>query len=375
MTGDSLPERVVLHGSIVFNAVARSKKKLLKLIRLVSSRIFRYFKSSCRLLTGPRPAVANETLGYFMARIYQFLITVGINPEKLRFRQHMSNEMAHYATDCWDAEIKTSYGWVECVGCADRSCYDLSQHTKATVQVTELQPQMAKIGKSFKKDAKEITRVLKELGEEEISLLEKEMETKGEYNLTVDGKEFLITKDMVNINRSQKTVHVEEIIPAVIEPSFGIGRIMYAIWEHSFKTRAGDEMRTYFALPPVIAPLKCSVLPLSSHTDFAPFVASLSQDLTKHEVSHKVDDSSGSIGRRYTRTDEIAIPFGITVDFDSLKEPHSVTLRERDTMEQIRVPLDQIAALVSDLSRCKQTWEAAKCCYPKFEQQETTKAA
>ncbi|GFY55601.1 glycine--tRNA ligase [Trichonephila inaurata madagascariensis] len=234
---------------------------------------------------------------------------------------------------------------------------------------------MAKIGKSFKKDAKEITRVLKELGEEEISLLEKEMETKGEYNLTVDGKEFLITKDMVNINRSQKTVHVEEIIPAVIEPSFGIGRIMYAIWEHSFKTRAGDEMRTYFALPPVIAPLKCSVLPLSSHTDFVPFVASLSQDLTKHEVSHKVDDSSGSIGRRYTRTDEIAIPFGITVDFDSLKEPHSITLRERDTMEQIRVPLDQVAALVSDLSRGKQTWEAAKCCYPKFEQQETTKAA
>ncbi|KFM58098.1 Glycine--tRNA ligase, partial [Stegodyphus mimosarum] len=52
--------------------------------------------------------IANETLGYFMARIYQFLIAVGINSEKLRFRQHMSNEMAHYATDCWDAEIKTS---------------------------------------------------------------------------------------------------------------------------------------------------------------------------------------------------------------------------------------------------------------------------
>ncbi|GIX92978.1 glycine--tRNA ligase [Caerostris darwini] len=76
--------------------------------------------------------VANQTLGYFMARICQFLVTVGVTPEKLRFRQHMSNEMAHYATDCWDAEIKTSYGWVECVGCADRSCYDLTQHTKAT---------------------------------------------------------------------------------------------------------------------------------------------------------------------------------------------------------------------------------------------------
>ncbi|GIZ03287.1 glycine--tRNA ligase [Caerostris extrusa] len=216
---------------------------------------------------------------------------------------------------------------------------------------------MAKIGKSFKKDAKEITKVLKELDEDKIAELEKEMETKGEYILNVNGTEFTITKEMVNINRSQKTMHVEEIIPAVIEPSFGIGRIII------------------FALPPVIAPLKCSVLPLSGHPDFAPFVSTLSQDLTKNEVSHRVDDSSGSIGRRYTRTDEIAIPFGITVDFDSLKEPYSVTLRERDTMEQIRVPLEQVASLVSDLSRGRQTWEAAKCCYPKFEQQETTKGA
>lgn len=59
--------------------------------------------------------------------------------------------------------------------------------------------------------------------------------------------------------------------------------------------------------------------------------------LTNAGISHKIDDSSGSIGRRYARTDEIAIPFAITIDFDSLKEPHSVTLRERDSMQQIRV--------------------------------------
>lgn len=61
--------------------------------------------------------------------------------------------------------------------------------------------------------------------------------------------------------------------------------------------------------------------------------------LTKAEVSHKVDDSSGSIGRRYARTDEIAIPYGITVDFDTLKNPHSVTLRERDSTGQVRIPV------------------------------------
>lgn len=76
--------------------------------------------------------MANETLGYFMARIYMFLVHIGVDPNRLRFRQHMSNEMAHYACDCWDAECQTSYGWIECVGCADRSCYDLNQHAKST---------------------------------------------------------------------------------------------------------------------------------------------------------------------------------------------------------------------------------------------------
>lgn len=333
--------------------------------------------------------IANQTLGYFMGRIFQFLVAIGIHREKLRFRQHMSNEMAHYATDCWDAEIKTSYGWIECVGCADRSCYDLSQHSKATgvrlnaeaplkepktVEVTELQPQMAVIGKSFKKDAKEITRVLKNLSEEELTTVETELQAKGVYNVVIEGKEFPITKEMVTVSRNSKTVHVEEIIPAVIEPSFGIGRIMYAVWEHTFRTRPGDEMRTFFSLPPLISPLKCCVLPLSGHPDFAPFIKTLDEELTTNGVSYRRDESSGSIGRRYTRTDEIAVPFGITVDFDSLKEPHSVTLRERDSMEQIRVPLDQVARLVRDLSLGKQTWEGAKCCYPKFEQQEVTKS-
>ena len=64
--------------------------------------------------------VANQTLGYFLARIQNFLMKIGVDNSRLRFRQHMANEMAHYACDCWDAEILTSYGWVECVGCADR---------------------------------------------------------------------------------------------------------------------------------------------------------------------------------------------------------------------------------------------------------------
>lgn len=76
---------------------------------------------------------------------------------------------------------------------------------------------------------------------------------------------------MISVKTASKTVHVEEITPSVIEPSFGIGRIMYSLLEHSFRMRDGDEQRCYFSLPSVVAPLKCSVLPLSNNADFVPF--------------------------------------------------------------------------------------------------------
>jgi len=137
------------------------------------------------------------------------------------------------------------------------------------------------------------------------------------------------------------------------------------------QVREGDEQRTYFSLPPVIAPLKCSLLPLSNNTDFVPLVNQISQALTMLDVSHRMDDSSGSIGKRYARTDEVAIPFGITVDFDSLKEPFSVTLRERDTTTQIRVGVDAVAEVVRQLSTGRTTWAEVTQKFPKFEAQET----
>src|SRR4051812_37130463 len=73
--------------------------------------------------------IANETLGYYIGRIQQFMLKIGVSPSRLRFRQHLRNEMAHYACDCWDCELETSFGWIECVGCADRSAYDLTQHS------------------------------------------------------------------------------------------------------------------------------------------------------------------------------------------------------------------------------------------------------
>ncbi|KAJ7396163.1 glycine--tRNA ligase [Pitangus sulphuratus] len=195
-----------------------------------------------------------------------------------------------------------------------------------------------------------------------------------EFTVETEGKTFKLTKDMVTVKRFQKTLHVEEIVPNVIEPSFGIGRIMYTVFEHTFRIREGDEQRTYFSFPAVVAPFKCSVLPLSQNQEFMPFVKELSEALTRNGISHKVDDSSGSIGRRYARTDEIGVAFGITIDFDTVnRTPHTATLRDRDSMRQIRAEISELPAVIRDLANGYLTWADVEAKYPQFEGQETGK--
>jgi len=333
--------------------------------------------------------IANETLGYFMARIYIFLTKIGVDKEKFRFRQHMPNEMAHYACDCWDAECRTSYGWIECVGCADRSCFDLTQHAKMSgtklvasrrlpepieKQVIEVDTKKGKavIGKQFKQNRELVLNGLAGLTSDEALAMDSQLKNTGSYLLTVDEHKFMITSDMVDVKCYSRKFHVEEFVPSVVEPSFGIGRIMYAIFEHNFQVRDGDEQRSYLSLPPVISPFKCSVLPLSANAEFVPYVKQISEALTRLDISHKVDVSAVAIGRRYARTDQIAIPFAITVDFDTLnKTPATATLRERDSMKQIRAEVDELPPIVSDLSCGRRTWNDVINNYPSFNQQET----
>uniref|UniRef100_A0A1I7TWM9 Glycine--tRNA ligase n=2 Tax=Caenorhabditis tropicalis TaxID=1561998 RepID=A0A1I7TWM9_9PELO len=327
--------------------------------------------------------VANETLGYYMARCHQFLMKVGIDGRRLRFRQHLSNEMAHYAQDCWDAEILTSYGWIECVGNADRACYDLLQHYKATnvklvaekklpqpvdVDIVEAQANMALLGKSFKKEAKKIQSALQQMTSEQVTSLEADLLSKKLFNLNINGEAYPLTPDLINIKKYSKKIHVQEITPSVIEPSYGIGRIMYALLEHSFRQREGDEQRTFLAFKPLVAPIKCSVLPISANDQLVAGIEAVKEELSRYELSYKVDDSSGTIGRRYARTDEIGIPFGITVDFESVKTtPYTVTIRHAETMSQIRLEVSELGRLISDLVAGRQQWTDAQAKYPKFE--------
>lgn len=330
--------------------------------------------------------VANETLGYFLGRIHQFMVRVGVDPQRLRLRQHMGNEMAHYAKDCWDAECRTSYGWVECVGCADRSCFDLTQHANASkqdltakedlpepklVDVVECVPDKGIIGKQFRKDSKLLLEWLGQLEEERAKQLERDFKENGKHEVTIADKVFSLLPDMVSVKRYQKTVHVVDVVPSVVEPSFGIGRIMYAVYEHNFRVREGDEKRTWLALPAPVAPISCSVLPLSNNEQFEPFVKRIADGLKRAGISSKVDQSAGTIGRRYARTDEIGIPFGITVDFDTLQSS-SATLRERNSTRQIRAQIDELAELVVAMVKGHMTWADVETKYPLFTGQEST---
>ncbi|CAO3669044.1 unnamed protein product [Rhizopus microsporus] len=310
--------------------------------------------------------VDNETLGYFMARIYLFLEKIGIKRDRLRFRQHMDNEMAHYACDCWDAEIKTSYGWIECVGCADRSAYDLTVHSKRTgeklvvreqlpeprtVELWQVEINKKTFGPKFKKDAKAVEETLNSLSEDKYAQLAKELETAGVGSIEVNGQTFEVTKDHITVKRGTVTEHVREYTPNVIEPSFGIGRILYALLEHSWWVREDDEARNVLSFPPIVAPFKCCVLPLSGNAVFEPFVRKFSRELRQAGISTRTDDSKASIGRRYARNDELGIPYAITIDFDTVKD-NTVTLRERDSTKQIRDTFENILKILEMLNCC-----------------------
>lgn len=317
--------------------------------------------------------IDNETLGYFIGRIYQFLIKIGVDKTKLRFRQHMGNEMAHYATDCWDGELLTSYGWIECVGCADRSAFDLTVHSNKTkekmvvrekletpIEVTKYEIDLTKklFGPKFRKDAPLVENFLLNLSQTELETKANELKSTGKVVFQINGLEGDVELDdkFINIEKRTKTEHVREYVPNVIEPSFGIGRIIYSVFEHSFWNRPEDVARGVLSFPPLVAPSKVLLVPLSNNKELQPVTKKVSDILRKAQIPFKVDDSGVSIGKRYSRNDELGTPFGVTIDFDSVKDG-SVTLRERDSTQQVRGSVEDIIKAIKDITYNGVSWE------------------
>lgn len=320
--------------------------------------------------------INNETLAYFMARTQLYMEKIGMDPKRLRFRQHLTTEMAHYATDCWDLEIESSYGWVECVGHADRACYDLDVHSKATktpmlaIQKVDppVQQEVAKLkldrkllGQVFKQDQRTVSGALESLAEDwsDFEPIATALEKDGKA--TVEG--FEVTKEMVTWTKQTKTVHEIKFTPSVIEPSFGMGRILYSLLEHSFYIRENDEQRTVMRFNPQVAPWKCAVLPLSSSPELNTIVDEIAKDLMESDLATRVDKSSATLGRRYSRADELGVPFAVTVDFVTV-EDGTVTLRERDSTKQVRFPKGELTSLLFKLAHNKVSWDEVKRKYP-----------
>ncbi|CUS21993.1 LAQU0S04e05732g1_1 [Lachancea quebecensis] len=329
--------------------------------------------------------VDNQTLGFFIARIYSFLMAIGVDSNKLRFRQHMANEMAHYAADCWDAELKTSYGWIECVGCADRSAYDLTVHANKTkeklvvrqkleepVQVTKWEIELTKklFGPKFRKDAPKVESFLLNLSQEELEAKAKELKAGGKIVFEVEGMDSQIELDdkFVSIEQVTRTEHVREFVPNVIEPSFGIGRIIYSVFEHVFWSRPEDSARAVLSFPPLVAPTKVLLVPLSNHPDLSSVAREVSKVFRKEKIPFKVDDSGVSIGKRYSRNDELGTPFGVTIDFESAKDG-TVTLRERDSTKQVRGSVEEVVKAIRDITYNGVTWEEGTKSLKPFETQ------
>ncbi|CAI5490953.1 unnamed protein product [Closterium sp. Naga37s-1] len=331
--------------------------------------------------------INNETLGYFIGRTFLFLSRLGIDPQRLRFRQHLQHEMAHYATDCWDAEIECSYGWVECVGLADRSAFDLKAHTEKSkvelvayekfpepreVEVMSIVPSKKDIGKAFKRDAKLIAESLEAMSEADALAMKATLEADGKVEYTPCGgsQAFSLSKEMVAISKEKKKLQGQSFTPSVIEPSFGIGRIIYCIYEHCFYSRpSADEARTVFRFTPLVAPIKCTVFPLVQRGDLERVAQEASAGLTKAGVANKIDTTGTTIGKRYARTDELGCPFAITVDGQTL-EDGTVTLRERDSTAQVRIHKDEVASVLRQLADGLLVWTDAQGKYPAVAQKE-----
>jgi len=225
---------------------------------------------------------------YWIEERHRWYLDLGIRPENLRLRDHDKDELSHYSKRTVDVEYRYPFtDWGELEGIANRTDFDLKQHEKSSGQ-----------------------------------------------DLTYFDQE------------NDRRYH-----PYVIEPAAGVDRCVLAFLIDAYReeeaptAKGGTEKRVYLALHRDLAPTKVAVLPLSRNEKLMPDARAVF-DLVKTAWMCDFDDA-GSIGRRYRRQDEVGTPFCVTVDFDTL-EDRQVTVRERDTMSQDRIPVENLVAYLRE---------------------------
>ena len=229
-----------------------------------------------------KPGTDGEWLERWRAERMQWLVDLGIRPEKLRFHQHTPQELAHYAKEAYDIEYEFPFGWHEFEGVHNRTDFDLARHQQFS------------------------------------------------------GKKL----DYLDAGTN------ERYIPYVIETSAGADRTALVVLCDAYTEEDVEgEKRVVLRFQPSLAPLKAAVFPLVNK-DGMPELARRLYDMLRQRFKVFYDDG-GSIGRRYRRQDEAGTPFGITVDGQSTQD-QTVTVRDRDTLQQVRVASDRLTDYVTD---------------------------
>ncbi len=242
------------------------------------------FKDDYKIITAEetweQQIFKNKWQTYWLTVFFLWFNKLGIRKEKLRFRQHVETELSHYALDTWDIDYHYPFGWKELMGCANRTQFDLTQHQKYSKTKMEFREQ------------------------------------------TEDG--------------------LKRYIPYVVaEPSVGLGRIFLTVLAEGYREEeVKGRKRVVLKIHPYLAAYDVAVFPLQKDERIYAKAREVFQDLRTKGLTVYYDDS-GAIGRRYRRQDEIGTPFCVTIDYDSL-EDEQATIRDRDTMEQIRVSIDQL---------------------------------
>lgn len=213
---------------------------------------------------------------------YNWLLDIGVKDDLIDFDVHESSKLAHYARACTDVAFKFPFGRSELLGVAARGNFDLSAHADGS-------------GKKMEYNCEE---------------------TKRKY------------------------------VPHVIEPSIGVDRLFLALVCSAYdEDTVGGEPRSVLRFKPSIAPIKCAILPLVKNKP--ELVDKAKEIYNRLQMRYNVFwDTSGAIGRRYRRMDEVGTPFCVTVDFDTL-ENGTVTVRDRDSTEQQRLTIDELYAYLS----------------------------
>jgi len=298
-----------------------------------------------------------EWQAFFMALAKRFLTELGVPEENQRFIEKLEWERAHYSAQGFDQEVHLDrWGWVEVSGFNDRTDFDLKGHMKesgADMRVFKLQekvsikkekiikPVISRIGKVFRKDMSKVLDLLSKADPKEI---EKQFEKQGYFMMG----EFKILPDYVEFEEREIRERGRRFIPHVIEPSFGSDRLAYVALEYAYTVKDG---RVVLKLPRDIAPVQLAVLPLVQKDGLPEKARELYERLIDEGFSAEYDEA-GSIGRRYARSDEIGVPLCITVDYQTL-EDGTVTIRDRDSWEQVRSKIEDLPKLLWEFFRFK----------------------